>query len=269
MKLFASDFDGTLSKNHIGISKKNRTTIKKWQEQGHLFGFVSGRDYYNLREVAKQEHLDIDFYVCFNGAYVVSKEGKLIHVQRITEDLEGLMKLLKKKTITALAVSDHHYYLHHFLTFNKLKNQIGLYGYIKMNQLFHKRIKTKKISSFKDDPIIQISCLTKSNEHAMRLAILIESMFKHVNAMVNQCYVDIIAVNSDKATGMRAILNHYDVSFEDVYVAGDNYNDVEMIEQFQSFVMSDGVKEVQDKANYVVDDVSDALIQLLEEEHGH
>lgn len=269
MKLFASDFDGTLSKNHIGISKSNRRMIKKWQDQGNLFGFVSGRDYYNLKEIAKQEHLNIDFYVCFNGAYAVTKDGIVIQDNRIKEDLESLMKLLKRHTITALAVSDHQYYLYHFPTLVKIKNQVGLYAYIRMNQLFHKRHKTKKISSFSEDEMIQISCLTKSNKHAQQLAQLVELKFKHVNAMVNQSYVDIIAANSDKATGMTAVLNHFQVAPQDVYVAGDNYNDIEMIEQFQSFVMSDGVKEVQDKAKYVVDDVSDALIQLLEENHGY
>ncbi len=269
MKLFASDFDGTLSKNHIGVSHANKKAIEQWQKKGYLFGFVSGRDYYNLKEVARNEHIKIDFYVCFNGAYVVDGKQKVLFEQRLDTDLTQLLTTLKKQTISFLMVSLDKYYFFHRPSFHKIRNQMGMYAYIKVNQLIHKREKTRKFELFQSDLPIQISCLTKSNEAAQKLASMVESIDDTVHAMVNNCYVDLIAKGVDKAVGVKAIQEALSMDYQNIYVAGDNYNDVEMIEAYQSFVMADGVDFVKERATHVVEHVSDALKQLMEESNEH
>ncbi|MBR0359818.1 MAG: HAD hydrolase family protein, partial [Clostridia bacterium] len=54
------------------------------------------------------------------------------------------------------------------------------------------------------------------------------------------------------------------IQLQNVWVAGDNYNDIAMLEMFHSCAMTNGVAEAKNKAEYVCDTVGD-VIRIIRE----
>ena len=73
MKIFASDYDGTLRLGDL-VSQYDKNAIAKWQKQGNLFGLVSGRSMESMREEAVKNDLHADFYIGNNGGAVFYKD---------------------------------------------------------------------------------------------------------------------------------------------------------------------------------------------------
>ena len=52
-------------------------------------------------------------------------------------------------------------------------------------------------------------------------------------------------------------------SYDDVITIGDNYNDVSMLENFNSFIIK-GDKNIEDKAKYVVNNFKE-MLEIIDE----
>ena len=52
---------------------------------------------------------------------------------------------------------------------------------------------------------------------------------------------------------------------ENIYAAGDNYNDISMLKKYHGCAMSRGVKEISEIAEYTCDSVADVISMLLEQ----
>lgn len=54
------------------------------------------------------------------------------------------------------------------------------------------------------------------------------------------------------------------IAHENIWTAGDNFNDVTMLENFHGCAMSHGVEEAITAAEYVCDNVADVIKIILE-----
>jgi hydroxymethylpyrimidine pyrophosphatase-like HAD family hydrolase len=80
-----------------------------------------------------------------------------------------------------------------------------------------------------------------------------------LNPLQNGCCIDIVPNGVNKAKGLYRLMEHYGCSYEDVIAVGDNINDADMIREFRSYAMANGVDLIKEMADYVVEDVMDLI----------
>ena len=80
-----------------------------------------------------------------------------------------------------------------------------------------------------------------------------------LNPLQNGTCVDIVPIGVNKAQGLHCVMQHYNCAKKDVITVGDNINDIDMIREFYSYAMENGVDEVKKHADGIVGDVVDVI----------
>ena len=247
--LFASDIDGTLS-NRIFISKDNINTIKKFREQGNYFAVVTGRSIGNI-------HSNVlplcDYFITATGSSVLDSKYNLLYGK-------PMAKTTVKNIIDIILNSDANHMVVHGLTdfYFKAITSDSITKQFAMKVLYGKGISFEEI--MKQD-IYEISCNILKGPSYLQSTYEQISQLEEVNVYKNLVSLDIVTKGSDKANGIRQLdnLKH----FSKVYVMGDALNDLSMINQFDSYAMASGVKEVKQAAKHVSPSVADALREIM------
>ena len=241
MKIIASDFDGTI--NYNGVSQADREAIKRFREAGNKFGIVTGRDLEAARWILHGDKMEVDFYVTCTGALITDGDGKIIYEDTgsVGEYIKDVIKEAKNNGAWALNIVNR-----------TLKYQVDCTGVIpyehgKMKEFNH--------------------CNTwlPNDEAAKKLCEYINE--KHgdkISACQNGRNVDMPPYGNSKTTGIYK----YASQFENpkIYTVGDNYNDIPMLAEFESFAVSNARDEVKKVAKHTCDRVCDMIDFILNEE---
>lgn len=247
MKLFASDFDGTLrhyDRKEPYILKEDVEAIASYRAEGNLFGMCSGRAFDSL--LREQKGIPFaDFYIVSTGAII----GKV---------KEGRMEIQYEKTIPRTYA----------------KELFDLYGdhkvfYVHMDGYLY-RVGRKEngetaqifVKDFADLPsgrIEGISVGTDSMETAARITEEINRQFcDAVSAFQNNDYLDTVAKGCSKGEGIRMLRSLYEADL--IGGIGDSYNDIPLLEAADvSFTFDYSPREVQAHADHVVHTAAQAL----------
>lgn len=246
--LFATDFDGTLSKDHHTITSKDIASIKEYA-LNNVFGIVTGRDPISLLTSLNQVHLPYDFLVCFNGALCIDLHGDILHNEPILDDLQALLYFFKKSDAISCHVIGYQRVLLHY--------NCEVDESMKFEKELYKNHSI--VSSLEElDNVYMLSCEFANEDVAKKYAEHINVHFPHLGASANTNFIDIMKVGISKLKGMQIMQSHYKIKDKDMYVVGDSYNDIKMIEYYQGFAMR-GNKEVEAISNQVVDHVHEAI----------
>ena len=207
MKIIASDFDGTFSREG-GILESDIEAINNWRKAGNLFGFSTGRYFGSIKRKAK--HMDVDFFICSGGAAVYSGEGELIWENAYTVAvLLSALEIEKKYDIPYIDVA---------------------YGKREWNL----RIRRQDYP-FPDniEKIHHTAFSCASPEIAQALANELNAkMSNAVTPQFNYMNVDMVAPGVTKSIGIREYLKTVGVTEDKVITIGDHLNDYEMIRDF-------------------------------------
>lgn len=96
IRLFCSDFDGTLSPNTT-ISPENVRAIRRLQDAGIVFALVSGRPQANARKILAHAGLTVPM-VTSNGSVVTLADGRDVLVKGIATDaIEDILEEANKR----------------------------------------------------------------------------------------------------------------------------------------------------------------------------
>jgi HAD superfamily hydrolase (TIGR01484 family) len=74
-KLFCSDLDGTLLTRDKTVPKSVASSIKKLQQEGHLFVFVTGRSFSEIKNIYNELKLNTPI-IADNGARMFHPNDK-------------------------------------------------------------------------------------------------------------------------------------------------------------------------------------------------
>ena len=242
MKILGCDYDGTL--NYGGIDEAKRAAIKKWQAQGNKLGVVSGRGPAWMAVVNKELDLTLDFFVAFNGGIIVGADGQVVR-KTACESVNP-----KDLTIDLFTwgcdfahVNSDAYYL-----IRRDKKAVGKGEYC-LDGLCLPTL------------IYQVSVQMQTEQEAANITALVAKKYgDKLNPLQNGICVDIVPKGVDKAYGMYQVQALFNAKKEDVIVVGDNFNDVDMLKEFYSYVMENGVEEMKRIAKRVTKSVT----QLIE-----
>lgn len=258
MNLFASDFDGTFCKHsREGIQQipANKEAVKRWKEAGHSFIFATGRAIPFMTYETTRYGLDYDYIVGLNGAVVMTKENEIIYQATIKKGIAAeIISYIVKENYFCFMVSD------------------GFTGTVNMSPNETERFK-KMVESFYDDglfnlplteslkrPVSQISIMGLTQESARQLAISLEEFFgNEVLVYPNTRSVDISPKGTSKALGIQHLINHLNTSPNEIYCIGDSWNDVEMLETFTGFSMTESPYEIKSISKKTFNTVEEAI----------
>lgn len=239
MKLAASDFDGTLFKEGT-ISSEDALAISRWRSAGHKFGVITGRDYGMLLPQLEHFCVESDFAVCNNGAIIFNKNGQARYQAKIDK-----MTMLKLARHACIKESLH-------VAFSQ-EDKTCVYRFRKGSWIFREAaqwhfplqiIEEKDIENLQT--VQQIALGFSSNEAAGQCAKHLNALFgDKIQAYQNRGSVDITPQFISKSQGIKKLLEVMEWDIEQLYVIGDERNDLPMIKEYDGFAIDSAREEIR------------------------
>ena len=250
MKIIGSDYDGTLSFG--GITPEKCEKIKKFRESGNIFGLVSGRGA-DFRESLKKYYpgLELDFFAVCNGGVVIDGDGNLIaetHASGV--NVEELFALLRAHGCDSYHIRG--------INGDAFNVTIAVDAIESCPEYLDPANVTPLADVPRIDSFNQISVRCDSIDEAITIAGYIGDRFGElIVPLQNSNWIDIIPHGVNKAEGIYRVVEHFGGHKDDVIAVGDNVNDVDMLREFHSYAMANGVDEIKPLADGIVSDVTD------------
>ncbi len=254
MFILASDFDGTLTQ-HGTVSDKDKDAIAAWRKAGNLFGVNTGRGYCGIKAELEHHQIAYDFLLCNNGGLIYENEAAPI--EQKTADggvLPSLVSLILKSGGFHAAIgrveSDRE--AGYWISENMDRKPGPEFTRIVMDDL-------NKITYF-----TQLSTQYENEAQANKCTQQINELFcDNVTAFQNGVCIDIVPVGVNKAAGLLRYMHLKQVSKEKVLAIGDNFNDLDMILEFNGFSVNSGKPEVISKARKSFDSIAGLIGEYI------
>lgn len=230
--LFASDYDGTLYKDHI-IRESDLKAIQDFRTLGHKFGIVTGRSIDSIRHEIDLHQIPVDFVVGINGGVVLDHEYNELFVSKMDPAIsDEIIDLLADSDVEFYGTNDGYR-----ISRTVLKEQ---------DEHYKPNIASTSIEAIKEAGVSAMYIWSGTDEKAIDLSNLINDRFGRygIHSYPNTVAVDVGVKDITKSSGIEAIRNHYGYT-GNVYAIGDSYNDVPMIRDFHGFLMDNGALELE------------------------
>ena len=246
MKLIASDFDGTLTRNGR-IWEEDLEAIVKWRKAGNLFGVISGRVLFGIEYEVERHNIEYDYLVGASG---------------------GQAEDSKKKELFGYKCSHEHILdMAQFILENGGQN-CGV-GYERTHvTLFDRGRKINEIDMNLLESIpytYQMNTYFKTDEEAMIFTEKVNEKFKGVfTAHQNGVCVDIPPYGVTKATGIAKVAEIYGVDKKDIITVGDNCNDITMLKAFNGVAVANARTEVKNVVNFIANNFTEIVDKYLD-----
>ena len=248
MKIIGSDYDGTLNFN--GIDDRKRAAIEKWRDAGNVFTVISGRAVQSVQDLQNEQTFGCDYYIGSNGARIVNGDGETVFMAPCKQEL--MIPLLT------------------FLF--ELDCPIGIMHtdppcYILPTADKCTRAEDYPFDNMPDIPFYtQISTFVGSFEEASVIAAKVRERFgEDFNPLQNGNCIDIVRADINKAQGLYRLAELVGAGYDDIIAVGDNINDRDMIAEFRSYAMENGVDEIKALAKFTTPGVAELIARELGE----
>ena len=242
MKIIGSDYDGTL--NHGGIDDVKRNAIKKWRDAGNVFALISGRGPDDVIRIYNEKQFGCDYLIANNGAIILKPDGMVVSDTRCNGAVTvPLLNLLFENGCP----------------WGNVQTAFPCRVYADENDCAEEDGYT-----LKNMPTVeyfnQISTILSDFETAEKVTELIRERFgNELNPLQNGICIDIVRSDMNKAKGLYILMDILGAEYGDIIAVGDNVNDREMIEEFRSYAMENGVDAIKELADYTVSSVTELI----------
>ena len=246
VKYLFSDIDGTLLQNN-SLDKITIQKINDFVKNGNKFYCVTGRTDEHIKTIENAIGVFGDYRISQNGCVIYDKNNNLIYKNimdiKIAKDIaEYLYPIVDKYNIT-FGVSE-------------------LSG-----KRYYKSGKDNIDINFKDrigvDIFPVLFLLISDNEDNFELIRkYIDDNYGDLLSCVLTTFgvMEILQKSASKANGIALILEKENIPIKDVYVVGDNENDICMFKKYKnSFCMIEAKENIKSYANNCVSEVGDLI----------
>lgn len=255
IRLIASDLDGTLLRNGAQtLRPETCDLIAALKEKGILFMAASGRQYDNLVRLFAPVRDEI-IYLCQNGASACMQDQLLFVSGMKKETADELVDEIAETEDTELMVSawDWCYVRDDNDKFFHIVNDVVGMRARKVSDLHAYTGRCSKISLYQEDGLHGIAYWQKKYGND----------FTVVTGGAQ--WLDMMAKGVNKGTAMEQILAKLKIPGEEILVLGDNLNDLEMMKLAGlCATVPDGVKEVREISDTIVNTVEEMLEEILQ-----
>jgi Cof subfamily protein (haloacid dehalogenase superfamily) len=245
-KIMFFDIDGTIleGSTHI-IPVSTIKAIKEAREKGHLAFINTGRTCFNIEK--EIQDIGFDGYVCGCGTYI-EVDNQVIATTTFDErTCKRIIGLLRKYKVDAVLEGSEDVYFDSKEIFSKetksLKNHFNNKGYgIKKN--------------WDTEGLLFDKLFTKANEDA-NLDDFILSLgeeFDYIDR--GDRFGEIVPKGYSKASGIKMVLEYYELPVDNAFVFGDSSNDLSMFEYVpNSVAMGKSDECIKKRASYITKDI--------------
>lgn len=253
MKIFASDYDGTL---RVGpdVSEDNKKKIQEWRDAGNLFVMVTGRSMESILSEIERNRLTCDYIIGNNGGVIYDQTGK--RLKETVMDFDRALEVLAFiKTVPCFSyvINDG---FHRAKVVVDATRPDRKYGMIKATKTVEEVLANRKIAQF----VLSLNDMQLAKQTAK---IINERYQDAVRAYVNVDCIDVVPSTISKAEGIHFLKERCGIAHEDIYVIGDSYNDLPMIEAYHGFTLNHAEQSIQKQASASFESVASAIDSLL------
>ncbi|MDN6899518.1 HAD-IIB family hydrolase [Oenococcus sicerae] len=265
LKVIASDMDGTF------LSDDKLYNIDRFYEQliemrrRHIrFVAASGNKISHLRTIFQpilDKGLEIS-YVASNGA--ASYDGdQLVHASFLSD--EQLQKVIDWNAENP--DSDDNFVILTGLNKSFVSNHATTEVIDIISEWYHNIEQVDKLMAA-DEKILEVTFLWKHADVAKQVKRLRQVFGDEVHSTGSGFgNVDVLAANTNKATGLKFLQNRWQVADDQVVAFGDNENDLEMLKKYPAgYVMSNAAASIQKKINLktALDNNHDGVLDMID-----
>lgn len=267
--LLGSDYDGTFRRYGATPEPSDIEAVKRFREAGGIFGIVTGRTPSEMTFVIEQFSELCDFLLCATGGVCLFPDGKMAFTSETTsEDLPELYRISREcgaKHCHSDAMS-----LAGFSTMEELylafpgeaaEEKYYINGYV--DGFAHNVCVTpeamKHIKGF-----TQYTAYFEDCDGTVRTMEAINAAFpgKYKCHYLGVGF-DMTPAYVTKTRGLAMVAEHFGIPHEDIYTAGDGWNDIDMLKSYNGISMSGTGKEIMESAKWVYDTVGQAIYSLF------
>ena len=194
MKILASDFDDTLFVKDKSVLDKNIKAIREFISNGNIFCIITGRNYSFLKKDLSKYNIPYSYLICCDGAKIFNNMDYCIDTYLISEEKIN-------KCIKILEENNCKYYLDD--------------GY---NETFNKNDCIKVVGVFSD------------KKQAEKIVLQLDKL--DVYAYISTEHINIVDKSVNKLNSLKTLFNLEQLDLRDLYVIGNEVNDLEMLKYF-------------------------------------
>lgn len=236
MSMLISDYDGTFANSERNISL-NSEAISRYLSEGNTFVLSSGRSYTSLLNKVKEHNIPYSFLACADGSYLFDQEGNLLLSHRMSHD--AVEQVDELKHLTDFGRVDYTYEREYSEEYNPEK-PISSLSFV----IDDININSKFVQKFLE--------LKEQNPQYDYFAY----------GYNGTSYYMIKAKGISKSSPIEHLQKRLRIPKTEIYTVGDGLNDLEMIRDYNGFVIGDekALQEVAlakyDSVYSLVDDIA-------------
>ena len=226
MKILISDFDKTFYTENYD---NNIKLINEFVNAGNKFVIATGRPLYFLEPSIEGKNINYYNLICSDGTVIFDKNNKIL-----------FQEVIKKETIQTLI--------------EKIRNNPHISDYY-LNTAYENTKDINVIANgFLGVPI--------DRDESQKFIDELPEIDENIKGYLSYKWINIISKNASKSSAIKKLIEINNWNYEDIYVAGDYYNDINMNKDYQSFCFDFSPEELKKVSNYVVKDFSDILKKI-------
>lgn len=255
IKFIASDLDGTLLRNGAQQpSGEALELIRALRDKGVLFAAASGRQYQNLRRIFWP--VSRDMVILAENGCLVTYRDRVLFQKELDRDIamELIREIMAMGEDCEVLISSPQSYWLLPKTLRYLEEVLNRWGMT---------ICTARTPEDICDPILKISlCMLNGLDPKVAEEMSARWRDRFKTAVSGKEWLDFTL--GDKGMGIRAIQKEFGFKKEEIAVFGDNFNDVEMLDEAGlAYVMDTAPEAVKAHGNRSCSRVEDSLREIL------
>ncbi|MBR6257160.1 MAG: HAD family phosphatase [Lachnospiraceae bacterium] len=247
-KIFFFDLDGTLLNTEKQITPDTYAALLEWHDAGNLIAISSGRPLISILQVIKEQKLEgfDPFAVAFNGSQIYSCREKR-DIIRKNISLDEVWEV--SRTAKSIGLHCHSYDSEGILT-PAINEEIKYYTRVV-------KLPIRVLPQFPEgliDPPCKMLCidLTESGKLDEMISLIKRDSLTTIRS--NPRYLEVFNSTAGKGAAVRELADHLGIDITGTFAAGDEENDMSMIEAAGCGVaMCNGNPLIFDKADVVTD----------------
>lgn len=240
MKLFVTDYDGTLFTDEVSI-KENIKYLKELQKKNTKIVIDTGRSYPSIMIQLKLYNIPYDYIICADGSILYDNNGNVIKLYEMNEEIiEPYRNFYKDINFEEMQFAYKEGYS------NILRSIKGLLG-------INVCIATKNYTKELEEKMFNMNKLYPDY-----------SFFSYSHPDFS--YLCVKPKGITKATLITYLMNEYNINKKDIYVIGDSDNDYGMIKEFDGVAMTMSYPKILEISKKTYNSVSDYIKDILKED---
>ncbi len=256
------DMDGTILNHYNKVSEYTKQVIDELRENGIYVFIATGRAADEINELVP-EGFQVDGIISSNGmaGYV---EGKAIFEHSLELDLvEKIIEKAREQKIyyelfpyggDRIALEQDRHYMEAEIK-DPQPEGVGLNEWLSRQEAIKEAINWK--AQIEGNKFSKFYFFARTKEHINQWKDELENIKQDIDfttSISSAHNVEVMVANVNKATGIKEMLQHFDLSGVETLAIGDSNNDLPMF-QFADYAVA--MKNASDQIKEVVDDVTE------------